>query len=112
MQLRKLIFLLAISAFLLPTIAKANEIEVRAGSVRVNTSRDGGIYVNSGRTNIIVPSIRSNPVNRLPNRNRYQSINCSRYRNSGYQQYSQQSTQIYDSGRTVVQSSVYTNRCR
>ncbi|RMF27410.1 MAG: hypothetical protein D6756_01965 [Cyanobacteria bacterium J083] len=35
--------------FCLPQIAAASDIEVRAGNVKVSTSRDGDIYINSGR---------------------------------------------------------------
>jgi len=59
MLLRKLTLLAVALLFSLPTVATAGDIDVRAGSVRVNTSVDGDINVESGRARVNVGSEES-----------------------------------------------------
>lgn len=84
MLLRQLIFPLVTAMLLLPATGNASEIEVQAGTVRINTSRDGSIDVNTGQTQLQVPSNRSYfPMNSRFTRHNSQDIrmSCSRNRN-------------------------------
>ena len=113
MKKRKLIFLLATLPFFLPTVANAGDIDVQAGNVRINTSREGSLYLNSGQTRLFVPSTRSNFSRhnfRSWNRNRNNSQSIQMYC-TGQNSYSQQTTQIYGNRRRVVQSNVQIHKC-
>ena len=111
MKLKQLTLVLATLAFLLPTLANAREVDVRAGDVSIQTNKYGDIYVDTGGTSIYVPdnnsSIYTYPRRRSYYWRRYRYTNCS-----SSSTYSQQSTQTTTTGRgTVMQTSVVTH-CR
>jgi hypothetical protein len=107
----KLTFLLATLALLFPSVAIANEIDVRTGNVRVSTYQNGGVYVQSGKTKVEVPAYstpqrRWNSLGwlRLP-----WGVSCRSSHNSVYQR----TTQTSESHNGVVhRSSVSTQNCR
>ncbi len=108
MKLKKLTLVLATLAFLLPTVANANEIDVRAGNVRIIKDSYGDIYVDTGATTINVPNERS-PALDYQRRNYYRRTRSSCYRGRVY---SQQSTQVSRNGGTFVQQSSIVRNCR
>lgn len=108
MQLKKLIFLFVILAFLFPSTANSREIDVEAGNVRIRTEEDGQVSVDTDSNNVEVnrSSRRSThwwqPWHYL-NRNRNRN-NCS---NSTYQR----STQTTSTNGHVEESSISTSTC-
>lgn len=52
MQLKKIALILVTMALFVPVTAKAGDVNVQSGNVRVTTSRDGGIEVDSGTSRI------------------------------------------------------------
>ncbi len=108
MELKKLTLVLATLAFLLPTVANANEIDVRAGNVRIIKDTYGDIYVDTGSTTISVPQRRSTSLD-YQRRSYYRQPRSSCYRGRVY---SQQSTQVSRNGRTFVQQSSVVRNCR
>lgn len=124
MLLKKLILLLATSAFCLPAIAEAGEIEIRSGNIRVNSGGDGEVYVNSRQDRRSLP--RTSRINSRDNHYIRQNIRVpGTYREGNYIHQSisvscsngrtisrQQSTQTNRSGQTVVQTQVSNYECR
>jgi hypothetical protein len=101
-------FLLATLALLMPTVAVANDIDVRAGDVRVNTYEDGSIYVESGQTKVEVPAYSSTEERwhpfgwvRLP-----WGLRCRSSNNSIYQR----TTQTTESYNGVVRSRSFSSQ--
>jgi hypothetical protein len=97
--------LLCLVTVTLPVMA----VEVRAGSVVVDTDDDGDVYVNAGGTEVYVPNQRYYPRSkyRPSSRYRYPSYYC-KYGSSS----NQYRTRSSWSGRTVMRSSVYSSQCR
>jgi hypothetical protein len=120
MQLQK-IFLSLAMLLVIPTVASAGEIDLKAGNVRINTSSRSDIYVNTGSSNrdvyldddfddddIKVSDCISKNRSRYNTRNRrYINLNNSKHKKV----YTRQTTRINGSGRTVIQSnSTYNSR--
>lgn len=110
MKGKQLTVLLATLAFLLPTTAIANEIDVQTGNVRVSTYRDGSISVNTGQSRVEVPPPNRSTWrwNRLRSLRTPWSASCRNSNNSTYQK----TTQTTRSGQRVVHHSVSTHSCR
>ena len=109
MQLKKLIFLLFILAFLFPATANGGDINVEAGDVRVRTEQGGGTSVETRSNRIDVDRQRSRSTPwwkpwEYYNRHR-SSSNCS---SSTYQR----STQTTRVNGKVQTNSISTSSCR
>ena len=110
MQLKKLIFLFVILAFLFPSTANSREIDVEAGNVRIRTEEDGQVSVDTDSNSVEVNRSRSSrrsshwwqPWHYL-NRHRSRN-NCS---SSTYQR----STQTTRTNGHVEESSISTSTC-
>lgn len=137
MLLKKIALIILTLTLLTPASAQANDIDIQAGSVRVTTSEDGAISVNTGNTNLKVPSnnrILSTPQGRSRIYTRQNQLRNRRiYRNGGYESINKnsssvrnnqrvycgkngnysnsQTTRVTGSGKRVVQSNVNTT-CR
>lgn len=117
--------LLVTSAFLLSGMSEANAIEIRAGNVEVNTRQDGGVFIDTGRTRLSLPSDRSRsyfdvyPRSYLyprsygsPRSYHYNRQNLNWSCSGRGTRSSQQTTQITRSNRGIVSSQIQTSQCR
>jgi hypothetical protein len=73
MYIYRVCSLLILLTLFLP-VAQAEEIDMRAGSVRINRDSRGNVNIDTGKTNVNLPG-KSTPVNRTPRAN---NINSSR----------------------------------
>jgi ABC-type multidrug transport system ATPase subunit len=108
MKLIKPIFLSVSLLLFLPNPAFAEDIEVRAGNVRVRTSEDGNINIETRKTHIYVPESPSFFEFLSPNRylNTRQRSSCRGDRRISRQE----TTQITNNGEIFVETN--TNICR
>ncbi len=106
MYLRKLTFMLATLVLLLPTVASANEIDVRSGKVRIIKTNSGQIYVETDRNSVNLPERRyrrrRSPQRSYYYRRQYRSCNSGKT----YSQYSRQFSN--NNGNRIEQSSIAT----
>lgn len=111
MKLGKLTFLLITLTLWFPAIAIAGNVSVRAGSVRVTTSPNGSVYVNTGGSSVYRPASRSYVgVSPTPNRYVRRSVTTSCARGTSVSR--QTSTQVTYSGKTATRSQVSSYQCR
>ena len=109
MGFKKLTFMLANVALLMPNLVNANEIEIQSGDVKIIKNSFGKIYVETDKTSISLPERRYGRRTRRPRRSYYrQNVSCDR----GGQATTQYSNQVSsNNSNTVEQSSVIVN-CR
>jgi hypothetical protein len=109
MSLKRLGIVYTVLACLVAVTLPATAVEVRAGNVIVDTDDDGEIYVNTGGTEVYVPSRRYYPRSKYRPSSRYRrSYYCGGYGDS----VSYYRTRSSGSGRTITRSTTYSSQCR
>jgi hypothetical protein len=112
MSFKQLSLFSGILTFLVAMTLPAVGLEVRAGDVVVETGADGGTYVDTGSTQVYIPSHSYYPNSRYRRSWRYRSSPYSSYCRSYGSTISRQQVRSSWSGRTVMRSSTYSSQCR